>query len=108
MSVLMNYAMFPTDKGDSVSEFVSKIIKMVSDSGFEYKLNAMGTVIETENLKQALEILNKSYKILEPFSDRVYATVSFDIQTNKPIGRLEGKVKSIEEKFGAKRMELDS
>ncbi|MDD2634095.1 MAG: thiamine-binding protein [Bacteroidales bacterium] len=99
MSVLMNYAMFPTDKGDSVSKFVSKIIKLVSDSGYEYKLNAMGTVIETENLEQALDIVSKSYKILEPFSDRVYATVSFDIQTNKSIGRLEGKVKSIKDKM---------
>lgn len=95
----MNYAMFPTDKGDSVSEFVSKIIKLVSDSGYEYKLNAMGTVIETENIEQALDILNKSYKILEPLSDRVYATASFDIQTNKSIGRLEGKVKSIKDKM---------
>jgi uncharacterized protein YqgV (UPF0045/DUF77 family) len=86
MSVLMNYAMFPTDKGDSVSEFVSKIIKMISESGYDYKLNAMGTIVETEN-------------ILEPFSDRVYATISFDIQTNKPTGRLEGKVKSIEDKM---------
>ncbi|MDD4148919.1 MAG: thiamine-binding protein [Bacteroidales bacterium] len=108
MSVLMNYAMFPTDKGDSVSDFVSKIIQMVSESGFEYKLNAMGTVIETENLEQALDIVSKSYKILEPFSDRVYATASFDIQTNKPIGRFTGKVKSVEDKIGARKMELDS
>ncbi len=99
MSVLMNYAMFPTDKGDSVSEFVSKIIKMISESGYDYKLNAMGTIVETENIEQALEIVNKSYKILEPFSNRVYATVSFDIQTNKPMGRLKGKVKSIEDKM---------
>lgn len=95
----MNYAMFPTDKGDSVSEFVSKIIKMISESGYDYKLNAMGTIVETENIEQALEIVNKSYKILEPFSNRVYATVSFDIQTNKPMGRLKGKVKSIEDKM---------
>ena len=100
MSVLMNYAMFPTDKGSSVSEYVSKIIKMVSESGYEYKLTAMGTIIETENLEQALELVNKSYKILEPFSQRVYSTVTFDIQNNKPIGRLNGKIKSIENKIG--------
>lgn len=100
MSVLMSYAMFPTDKGSSVSEFVSKIIKLVSESGFEYKLTAMGTVIETETLDQALEIVSKSYKILEPFADRVYSTLTFDIQTNKPMGRISGKIKSIEDKIG--------
>ncbi len=100
MSVLMSYAMFPTDKGTSVSEFVSKIVKMVSESGYEYKLSAMGTIVETETLEQALEVVNKSYKILEPHSGRVYSTVTFDIQPNKPIGRIKGKIKSIEDKIG--------
>lgn len=100
MSVLMNYAMFPTDKGSSVSESVSKIVKMVSESGFSYKLNAMGTIVETETLDQALEIVKKSYAILEGHTDRVYSTVTFDIQTNKPMGRMEGKVRSVEEKLG--------
>ena len=100
MSVLMRYAMFPTDKGSSVSEFVSKIIKMVSESGYDYKLTAMGTIVETETLEQALEIVKKSYSILEPHSERVYSTVTFDIQTNKPMGRISGKIKSIEEKIG--------
>lgn len=100
MSVLMSYAMFPTDKGSSVSEFVSKVIKMVSESGYNYKLTAMGTIIETETLDQALEMVRKSYKVLEPYSERVYSTVTFDIQTNKPMGRLSGKIKSIENKIG--------
>jgi uncharacterized protein (TIGR00106 family) len=99
MSVLMNYAMFPTDKGSSVSEFVSRIVKMVSESGFDYKLTAMGTIVETETLEQALEIVKKSYDLLENDTQRVYCSVNFDIQTNKPIGRLEGKVKSVEEKL---------
>lgn len=99
MSVLMNYAMFPTDKGSSVSEFVSKIVKMVSESGFDYKLTAMGTIVETETLEQALEIVKKSYNLLEKDTQRVYCSVNFDIQTNKPIGRMEGKVKSVEEKL---------
>ncbi len=100
MSVLLNYAMFPTDKGSSVSEFVSQIVKMVSETGFEYKLTAMGTIVETESLEQALEIVSKSYKIIEPHSDRVYSTATFDIQTNKPMGRISGKIKSIEGKIG--------
>jgi len=98
----MNYAMFPTDKGSSVSEFVSKIVKIVSESGFDYKLTAMGTIVETDTLEQALEIVKKSYAILEKDTQRVYCSVNFDIQTNKPIGRMEGKVKSVEEKLDKK------
>jgi uncharacterized protein (TIGR00106 family) len=103
MSVLMNYAMFPTDKGSSVSEFVSRIVKMVSESGFNYKLTAMGTIVETETLQQALEIVKKSYDLLENDSQRVYCTINLDIQTNKPIGRMEGKVKSVEEKIAGSK-----
>lgn len=100
MSVLMNFAMFPTDKGASVSQYVSKIIKMVRDSGFEYKLSAMGTVVETETMEQALGILNESYKILQPHSSRIYSVANFDIQTNKDYGRINGKIASIEDKIG--------
>ena len=50
MSILLNFAMFPTDKGASVSEYVSKVIENIKDSGVSYKLNSMGTTIETETM----------------------------------------------------------
>lgn len=99
MSVLLEFAMFPTDKGDSVSEYVSQIIKMIDSSGFSYKLTAMGTIIETETLTEALEMVNKSYEILEPYSNRVYSSINLDIQKAKS-GRIEKKIESIESKIG--------
>lgn len=99
MSVLLEYAMFPTDKGESVSEFVSQIIQKVRKSGFPNKLTAMGTIIETETVEEATEIINQSYRILEPYSNRVYATFSMDIQKNKS-NRLLSKIKSIEDLIG--------
>jgi len=99
MSVLLEFAMFPTDKGDSVSQYVSKIIEMIRKSGSPYKLTAMGTIIETETLEQALGLVNQSYKVLEPFSNRVYSSIKLDIQKNKA-NRLVTKVQSIETKIG--------
>jgi uncharacterized protein (TIGR00106 family) len=96
----MNFAIFPTDKGDSVSKYVSKVVAMVRDTGFAYNLSAMGTVVETETLDQALEVIKNAYKLLHPYSDRVYVVANFDVQTNKPIGRINGKIKSIESKIG--------
>ncbi len=100
MSVLMNFAMFPTDQGISVSAYVSKIVEMISQSGFDYRLTAMGTIVETENVTQAFAIAEMAYDILEPHSKRVYATISLDIQTNKPMGRITKKTESIEDKIG--------
>lgn len=99
MSVLMEFAMFPTDKGTSVSEYVSKIIKMISESGKDYKLTAMGTIVETDTMEEALEIVNKSYKVLEPYSERVYSSLKFDIQKSKD-NRLVKKIDSIKNKIG--------
>ena len=99
MSVLLEYAMFPTDRGESVSEYVSKIIDMVRNSGYPYKLTPMGTVVETDTLKEALEIIDKSYTILEPFANRVYSSIKLDIRKGKD-DRLNSKIKSIESKIG--------
>ena len=99
MSVLMEFAMFPTDKGESVSEYVSKVIDMIKKSGVSYKLSPMGTTIETESMQEALEILNKAYKELEPFSNRIYSNVKFDIRKNKK-NRLKQKIASIEKHIG--------
>ncbi|OFX21054.1 MAG: hypothetical protein A2033_10535 [Bacteroidetes bacterium GWA2_31_9] len=99
MSVLMEFAMFPTDKGDSVSEYVSKVIKMISESGCDYKLTAMGTIIETETFDEALDLLRKSHSILEPISNRIYSNVKFDIQKKKK-DRITSKIKSVVDKIG--------
>ncbi|MEA2105284.1 MAG: MTH1187 family thiamine-binding protein [Bacteroidota bacterium] len=99
MSVLLEFTMFPTDKGDSVSQYVGEVIQMIKESGVRYKLTAMGTIIETETIDEALAIVNKSYKVLEPYSNRVYSSVKLDIRKGKS-NRLEEKIKSIESKIG--------
>ncbi len=99
MSVLLNFAMFPTDKGDSVSQYVSQIINHIKESGVSYKLNPMGTTIETDTMEEALNIVQESYNILEPVSNRVYCSINIDAQKNKG-NRMNGKIASIETKIG--------
>ncbi len=100
MSVLVEFAMFPTDKGESVSSYVSRVIDVVRNSNVEYKLTPMGTVFETETMGEALKIIEESYKVLEPDCNRVYATVKFDIRKNRS-GRMKQKIKSIEKHIGS-------
>ncbi|WP_457640766.1 MTH1187 family thiamine-binding protein [Persephonella sp.] len=99
MSILVEFAMFPTDKGESVSAYVSRIIKMIDESGIPYKLTPMGTVFEVESMEEALEIINKAYKQLEKDCNRVYSVVKFDIRKGKS-GRLKQKIESVEKKLG--------
>ena len=99
MSVLLEFSMFPTDKGESVSKQVSKVIKMIKESGVSYKLTAMGTIIETETMEEALAIVQKSHNILSEDSNRIYTSVKIDYRKNTS-ERLKKKIESIREKIG--------
>ena len=81
MSVLLQMAMFPTDKSESKSEQVSQVIKVIKECGFPYKLTPMATIIETDEMSQALLIIQKCYDKLEELGcNRVYSTITFDIR----------------------------
>jgi uncharacterized protein (TIGR00106 family) len=98
MSVLLEFAMFPTSDecrdGSSVSEQVSKIIKMIDSSGVAYQLTPMGTIIEVEEIREALDIIEKAYECLSD-CDRVYSSLKFDIRKSKS-NRLKQKIASVE------------
>jgi len=99
MSVLVEFAMFPTDKGESVSEYVSRIIKMFKESNINYQLTPMGTIFEVETIEDATNIINNAYKQLEADCNRVYTIIKMDIRKNKS-NRMKQKINSIEKKIG--------
>jgi len=101
MSVLMEFSIFPTDQGESVSAHVSEVIRMIRDSGVAYRLTPMGTVIETEELPDALVILEQAAAILKQRDcRRVYSAIKLDIREGKS-ARLEQKIRSVTQKIGA-------
>ncbi len=104
LSVLLEFAMFPTSddgrEGSSVSKEVSKIINVIDKSGTPYQLTAMGTIIEATSMKEALNIVELAYEQLED-CDRVYSSLKFDIRKNCE-NRLKTKVKKIEKTLNRK------
>jgi len=99
MSVLVEFAMFPTDKGESVSEYVSRIVKMFKESDINYQLTPMGSVFEVNTIEEATDYINKAYKCLETDCNRVYTTIKMDIRKNKS-NRMKQKIASVENKIG--------
>ena len=98
MSVVMNFAMFPTRKSVSVSPFVSKVVDSVRSKGFDNQLTAMGTIVETNTLAEALSVISDAYSTIEDECERVYVTINIDIRKGQA-GRIYSKVKSVEEKI---------
>ncbi|MES9964406.1 MAG: MTH1187 family thiamine-binding protein [Candidatus Sedimenticola sp. 20ELBAFRAG] len=100
MSVLLEFSMFPTDKGESVSAYVSQVIAMIRDSGASYQLTPMGTIIESDTLEEAMGIVQNAYAILdEAGCNRVYSSLKLDIRKGKG-DRLKGKLDSVRDKIG--------
>lgn len=102
MSVLLEFAMFPTSdecrKGSSVSHQVAKIIDMIDQSGLAYQLTPMGTIVECTSVPEALGVVEKAYEQLGE-CERVYSTIKLDIRKGE-MGRLSGKIASVESKIG--------
>ncbi|MBN1767994.1 MAG: MTH1187 family thiamine-binding protein [Prolixibacteraceae bacterium] len=99
MSVLLEFAMFPTDKGESVSKYVSRIIEEIRQSGFDYRLTPMGTIVETNSFVEATAVMNRCYDALADDCNRVYCSAKFDVR-NTNSGRMSQKIESIENHIG--------
>ena len=99
MSAIMNFAIFPVDKGEHIGEYVSKVIAYIKDSGISYQFTPMGTIIEAPTVKEVLAVIEKSYEIMDPISDRVYCVMNLDYNKNKT-DLLHSKVKSVENRIG--------
>lgn len=98
MSALIEFAIFPTDHGESKSAFVARVIDMIRESGVDYQFTAMGTIIETETVEEGLAIVNEAYKILQIDCNRVYSTIKIDYRAGTS-NRLVKKIESVESKL---------
>jgi uncharacterized protein (TIGR00106 family) len=101
MSVLLEFAMFPTSQecteGASVSKQVSRIIDMIDSGGYAYQLTPMGTIVETESVEEALGVVQKAYDCLGE-CERVYSSLKLDIRKGRS-NRLKQKIASVEKQL---------
>ena len=100
MSVLLEFSMFPTDKGESVSDQVSRVIAEIRGSDLPYQLTPMGTIVETERIEQALDLVARCYRVLDDAGcQRVYSSLKLDIRKGRSNG-MQAKLDSIRRKIG--------
>src|SRR5436189_6417643 len=96
--VLMEFSITPLGQGESVSQYVARSLEIIEASGLDYRLHAMGTIIEGE-LDQVLDVLRRCLEAMATDCDRLSCTAKLDFRRGYS-GRLESKVKSVEEKLG--------
>ncbi len=96
--VLLEFSMTPMDKGESVSEQVSRSLEIIDKSGLPYKLNPMGTVIEGE-FDEVISVVKACFERMSQDCARISTTIKMDYRQGRT-GRLEAKIKSVENRLG--------
>jgi uncharacterized protein (TIGR00106 family) len=98
--VLLEMSITPLGKGESVSQYVAECVELVDQSGLDYELHAMGTIVEGE-LNQVLDLMRRCIEQTATHSDRVTCAAKLDYRRGHS-GRLKSKVASVEQKLGRK------
>ena len=96
--VLLEFSMSPMGKGDSVSKYVARSLEIIDESGIDYRLHAMGTVLEGE-WDDVIKVVADCYDAMRQGCDRISCTIKIDARKDAS-GRLVSKIKSIEDKLG--------
>ena len=96
--VLLEFSLYPTDKGASVSEYVKRNLEIIDDSGLPYRLGPMGTTLAGE-WAEVMAVVTKCRDRMAEDCDRIAVQIKID-DRNGPGGRLDAKVRTLQEKTG--------
>jgi uncharacterized protein (TIGR00106 family) len=98
MSVMAEFSVVPVGKGESLSPVVARVLKIVAESGVNYRANPMGTVLEG-SWDEVMEVVKKCHD--EALKEGVRVVTSIKIDERKGVDRrMEEKLASVERKLG--------
>jgi uncharacterized protein (TIGR00106 family) len=103
--VLLEFSMSPLAKGESVGEYVARSLEIIDESGLDYRLHAMGTIVEGE-IDDVLGVLKKCFEAMAADCDRITCTAKLDYRRGHA-GRLQTKVESVERQLGRRLKKVD-
>jgi len=98
--VLLEMSIVPMGLGDSVSQYVAECVGLIDQSGLDYELHSMGTIVEGD-LPEVLLLMQSCIEKMAQHSDRVTCSAKLDFRRGQN-GRLRAKVDSVEQKLGRK------
>src|SRR5256885_16151607 len=96
--VLLEFSLAPLEKGTSVGEYVARSLKIIDESGLDYRLHAMGTIVEGE-IDDVLGVLKRCLEAMAADCERITCTAKLDYRRGYR-GRLKSQVASLAEKLG--------
>ena len=96
--VIAELSIYPMDKGEHLSPYVARALKIIKASGIRHEFHAMGTILEGE-WSDVMSVVDACYRELEKDCSRIIVNFKAD---SKRGGKdlIEMKVKSVREKLG--------
>ena len=98
--VLLEFSMSPLGRGESVGKYVARSLEIVDQSGVDYRLNPMGTVLEGD-WDDVFGVVKQCYERMRKDCNRISCSIKVDYRKGAQ-GRLSGKVMSVEKGLGKK------
>jgi uncharacterized protein (TIGR00106 family) len=98
--MLVEFSVVPIGTGVSISPQIAKVLKIVAESGIQYKANPMGTVLEGD-WDSVMTVVRKCHDVVMASSERALTTITIDDRKGKE-SRIERKLESVEQKLGMK------
>src|SRR3990172_8333733 len=96
--MIANFTVVPLGKEASLSRYVAAVLKIVEESGIDYKLHPMGTVIEGD-IDDVFLVIKMCHQEMLKYADRVLTNITIDDRKGAS-GRIIGKVASVERELG--------
>jgi len=97
MSTIVHLSIFPVDKGEHLSTYVARAVRIIRDSGLSYHLGAMGTTIEGE-WPQVMDVVDRCFKELQRDCGRIIVNLKADYKKDTK-NMMSTKIASVEEKM---------
>ncbi|MBI4343365.1 MAG: MTH1187 family thiamine-binding protein [Candidatus Omnitrophica bacterium] len=87
-------------KSASLSALLAEVVRRIDESGLDYRVGPMGTVIEGD-WDAVMRVAKSCHEALLASVERVMTTIRIDDRTDRPApGRIAAKVQSLEARLG--------
>jgi uncharacterized protein (TIGR00106 family) len=100
MSMMVEFSAVPIGKGVSFSAVIAEVMNIVVESGVNYRVNPMGTVLEGE-WDVVMSVIKQCHEAVMKNAERAIMTIKIDDRKGKE-ARMDGKLASVEQKLGKK------
>ncbi len=97
--MLAEISIIPIGEGVSISSHVARMANIIDESGLDYKINPMATVIEGD-FDEIMRLVKKCHETIMKEADRVLINMIIDDRRDKTSPRLNKKLESVEQKAG--------